>query len=268
MMKAGFFAVLILWGIVAAGYAAAPEELLGGERAAALKAGEKMSEVQFKDPRPRLAPKQDELLGLLEKLREELDPSLMAETLSLYKKPEGAAKPAWSAGERLNLYNAALALSTLEGIQYYSASRKTMRTFYESSWVIDGPGTKNPVEDPVYGTLPTELSLYARQRDLTFGDNIYQYTYYAFPALLVFVQQNLSSMNAGIIPAVGKNRLRSLVALIDAGDYLLIYAVSMAKAVSLPGLGERIGNSFTNRAEAVLEWFRGQAAKALLGTYP
>jgi hypothetical protein len=261
-MKRITFVTGILLGLLAAGYAVTPEELLGGERAAVLRTGEKASEVQLKNPRPRLAPRQDELLGLLAKLQAELDPSLMAETLSLYKKPERAAKPAWSAGERLNLYNGALALSTLEGIEYYSASRKTMRTFYEISRVIDGPETKNPVNDPVHMAPPAELSVYARQRDLTFGDNIYQYTYHAFPALLVFVQQNLSSMNAGIIPAVGKNKLRSLVAVIDAEDYLLIYAVSMARAVSIPGLGERIGSSFTNRAEAVLEWFRGQAAKA------
>jgi hypothetical protein len=78
----------------------------------------------------------------------------------------------------------------------------------------------------------------------------------------IFVQRNLTAMNAGIIPAVGKNRLRSVVAVIDAGDSLLIYVASMAKAVSLPGLGERIGNSFTNRAAAILTWISGQADRA------
>jgi hypothetical protein len=66
-------------------------------------------------------------------------------------------------------------------------------------------------------------------------------------------------MNAGIIPAVGKNKLRSLVAVIDAGDSLLVYAASMARAVTIPGMGERIGSSFTNRAEAILKWFAGRA---------
>jgi hypothetical protein len=66
-------------------------------------------------------------------------------------------------------------------------------------------------------------------------------------------------MNVGIITAVGKNKLRTVVAVIDAGDCLLVYAASMAKAASLPGLGERIGNSFTNRAEAILKWFSGRA---------
>jgi len=29
----------------------------------------------------------------------------------------------------------------------------------------------------------------------------------------------------------------------------------MAKIISLPGMGERIGNSFSNRAIAILNWF-------------
>jgi hypothetical protein len=66
-------------------------------------------------------------------------------------------------------------------------------------------------------------------------------------------------MNVGIIPAVGKDRLRSVAAVIDAGDSLLIYTASMAKAASLPGLGGRIGNSFTTRAAAILKWFTGRA---------
>jgi hypothetical protein len=58
---------------------------------------------------------------------------------------------------------------------------------------------------------------------------------------------------------VGKDRLRSLVAVIDAGDSLLIYAASLARVAAVPGLGDRIGNSFTNRAQAILGWFRDRA---------
>jgi hypothetical protein len=152
-----------------------------------------------------------------------------------------------------------MALSSLTGIQYYSASRKTMRTFYEYSRVIDGPETKRVLDDPRHAQTPAEQTIYARQKDLSFGDNIYEYKYYANPDSLLFIQQNLTAMSYGIIPAVGKNKLRSLVAVIDAGDYLLIYAASMVKAASIPGMGERIGNSFSNRAAAVLKWFTGRA---------
>ncbi|GHT69665.1 hypothetical protein FACS1894110_19580 [Spirochaetia bacterium] len=116
-----------------------------------------------------------------------------------------------------------------------------MRTFYEISQVIDGPKTKRVLADPVYGIssseLPAALKIYARQKDLTFGDNIYQYEYRVEADFLVFIQENLTTMNAGIIRA-------------------------MAHATSLPSLRERIGNSFTNHAEAILKWYAGQADKA------
>jgi hypothetical protein len=33
----------------------------------------------------------------------------------------------------------------------------------------------------------------------------------------------------------------------------------MAKTVSVFGMGDRIGHSFTNRAKAILKWFTGRA---------
>jgi hypothetical protein len=125
--------------------------------------------------------------------------------------------------------------------------------------VIDGPDTKRPLPDPVYGDPPAELTVYTRQKDLTFGDNLYRYDYFAREDVLVFVQHNLTALSYGIIPAVGRNKLQSFVAVIDAGEHLLIYAASMAKAASVPGVGQRIGNSFSTRAEAILGWFALQA---------
>ncbi|GHU71389.1 hypothetical protein FACS189450_07340 [Spirochaetia bacterium] len=253
--------------------AATLEELVGAEQAAALKAavaaGGTLTEVQLKNPAPRLVPQHAGVRRIVDETTKSLDPSLFVETLSLYAKPAASSRPVWSAVEKTDLFNGALALSTLSGIQYYSASRKTMRTFYETSQVIDGPETKRVVSDPVYAINSSDasaaLKIYARQKDLTFGDNVYQYDYRAEEDFLLFIQENLTTMNAGIIRAMGKNKLRSLIAVIDAGDCLLIYAVSMAKASSLPGLGERIGNSFTNRAEAILKWYAGQADKAFAG---
>ena len=238
------------------------ENLISSEQIRALLAGEKPVLTQFKDPRPQLAPRHSVLTALLEAVRQDLGPSVMVETLHIYKKPAEAEKTIWSAGEETALYNSVLALSTLAGLQYFSATRGVMRTFYETSSVIDGPSGKKPLADPVYARPPSELTLYARQKDLTFGDNIYQYEFYTAPGAIIFIQQNLTSLTAGIIPAVGKNKLRSFVAVLDAGEYLLVYASSMAKAASLPGMNERVGNSFANRAEAVLHWFSDQADKA------
>ncbi|MDR2029773.1 MAG: hypothetical protein LBP93_09595 [Treponema sp.] len=244
------------------GFSATLEELLGPERAAELISRETLTGLQYKNPQPLLVPRNSFIRQLIGEAMEALGPSLFVESLSQYRKPAGAAAGTWSEAERTALYNGALALSTLEGIQYFSSSRNRMRTFYESSGVIDSPDTKRALADPVYGSPPAELTIYARQKDLTFGDNIYQYQYYARPDSLVFVQENLTVLNAGPIPVVGRNKLRSVVAVIDAGDCLLVYVASMAKAASFPGMNERAGRSFSTRAEAVLTWFSGQADNA------
>jgi len=250
------FAIFI---VLQPAFSASLDELAGVERAAVLRAAaEPVTEVQLKNPVPRLLPRHGELERFVAENQKSLDPNLFVETLSLYHKPQAAQ---WSEIEQTSLLNQLAALSTLTGIQYYSESRKTMRVFYESSGVIDNPAKKNPLPDPVYAALPDSLTLYARQKDLTFGDNVYSFNFYTGEDFIFFLQENLTSMNAGIIPAIGKNKLLSLVAVIDSGDSLLIYAAAMAKTVSVPGIGERIGHSFTNRAKAILEWFTGRAEK-------
>jgi hypothetical protein len=242
------------------------EELIGREKTAALMNEEKLvfSQFNLNQSQPALIPQHRSLMTLVETIRRDLDPNVMVETLFVYKKPESAKKEAWSDGERARLYNGILALSTLAGLQYYSASRGTMRTFYETSSVIDAPLTKRPLSDPVFSEPPARLTIHARQKDLTFGDNIYLYDFYSEPSAFIFVQQNLTSLSYGIIPAVGKNKLQSVAAVIDAGNCLLVYIASMSKAASIPGMKERIGNSFANRSEAIFNWFTGQADKAYL----
>ncbi|MDR1929754.1 MAG: hypothetical protein LBQ44_03900 [Treponema sp.] len=228
----------------------------------ALLKGERLSRVQDKNLKPQLIPNDAYVKDLVNGMIAGLGPNFLVETLSLYRKPAGAAVPQWSPAERTALYNQSLALSSLAGLKYYSESRKELRTFYESSSVVDGPDAKTPVPDPSYANPPEELTVYARQKDLSFGDNVYKYDYHARQNALIFVQENLSAMSYGPIPAVGKNKLRSMAAVFDAGDYLLFYAVSMARAASIPGMSGRVGRSFITRAEAVLTWFAGRADRA------
>jgi hypothetical protein len=192
-------------------------------------------------------------------IKEQLNPGVMVEVLCLYKKPdlfltEHIDNNFWDDTQRTVIFNQLVAIGTLTGIQYYSASRNIMRTFYEYSGVIDGAQTRNSLPDPFFTQPPETLTLFARQKDLTFGDNVYRYDYTA-QDIIFFTQENVTALSIGFIPVIGRGNLRSIMAVIDCGDSLLIYAVSMARAASLPGMGDRISSSLTNRAEALLDWF-------------
>jgi hypothetical protein len=258
--KAFVLFVPLFFAAVFSGFSDTLENLAGPERAVILREGQIISEVQLKKPRPLLMPDHEAVRTLVGEIQRSLNPGIFVETLSLYKKPGGLS---WTAEERRDLYNEALSISSLAGIQYFSATRNTMRIFYETSTVINSPTIKRPLPDPVFAE-PENLVLYARQKDLTFGDNVYRYEYRAGNDSLIFTQENITAMSVGIITAVGKNRLRTVVAIIDTEDSLLIYVASMAKASTLPGMGERIGNSFTNRTTAILKWFTGKADKVFL----
>jgi len=261
-MKAVTAFFLLAAFCVSTGYAQQLESLTGTARASLLRSGENLTETQTNFPAHssgaalKLLPGHDGLSRYVSSVISDLQPSIAVETLSLYKKPYSGV---WTQGERAGLFNQILALSTLTGLEYYSTTRSAMRTLYEFSTVIDDPRTKKMTADPVFEQPPRQLSLYARQKDLSFGDNIYRYDYTVNDDAFFFLQENITSLSYGIVPAVGKNKLRTVLAVIDCGDSLLIYAVSMAKAVSVPGISGKVGDSFRTRAEAVLGWFTGRA---------
>ncbi|MDR0427359.1 MAG: hypothetical protein LBH12_02020 [Dysgonamonadaceae bacterium] len=219
-------------------------------------------ETQTKDNVPILLPNHKGLKEMVEASLSEIKPSNFVETLSLYEKPFFATKTAWTNEEKLALLNETLALSTLKGIEYFSKTRGKMRPLYNESVVIDNPENRKILKDTMLSSLPEEIRIYAKQKDTTFGENIYQYNYYVKDDILTFVQRNLSPIRYGFISVADKNKLCSVVAIIDAGDYLLVYALSMADVTSISLFKKRMNESFSNRAKAIMKWFSNRADTA------
>ena len=144
-MKNRFPAFLAAFIIASPVFSASPEELVGAARATALRAAsEPVTEVQTKNPSPKLLPEHNELQRIVRENMGNLAPNILVETLFLIGKPSGreANGTGWSETERTGLFNRLVAIKTLSGIQYYSESRKAMRVFYESSQIIDNPSDK------------------------------------------------------------------------------------------------------------------------------
>lgn len=218
----------------------------------------RLMKTYLRDPMPKFMPMSSELREMVNEAIYEVNPTVMLEIMYLNKKPDRFQTDSgtWSDEFKIGIFNEIImSISSMSGMLYYSASRGTMRTFIENAYVIDGPNTKKRLPDPVFTTPPEVFSLYARQKDTTFGDNIYLYKYRTAESAYFFTQENATTLSVAFIPVIGKGNLKTVMAVFDCGEYILLYAVSMGKAVIVPGMWERISASFSNRVDAILVWF-------------
>jgi hypothetical protein len=183
-------------------------------------------------------------------------PNLIVEALYAYRRPQ----PADPKAELKSLYGTLLSISSLEGIQYYSASRKKMRTFYEQSYRIDGPDTKKRLADasPPPGSLPPTATFYAFQKDLTFGSNIYEWNFTAFPEALLLETINLTGLTYIGIPVIPAKGLKARLLIIQTDEAILFYVVNAADAPSIGIVRDKVQDSIGNRAEALYKWFEAK----------
>ncbi|HOX91863.1 MAG TPA: hypothetical protein PLC54_03010 [Spirochaetales bacterium] len=185
------------------------------------------------------------------------NPDVIVEALFSWKKPVGSSK-----GNLLSIYNIMRAIGSLEGIEYWSESRGKMRLFYEQSSLVSGPDGKTRIPDQAQSMLPASERLYARQKDLSFGDNIYRIDLVSGSDWLLFTSVNLTAMRYGIVPVAGPEKVSVRILMINADDAILFYAVSSARAAMIPGMRGKLEDSFGNRAAAIYAWFGKKAARA------
>ena len=258
-MKTPIFIFLFLEALISA-FPLSLQVLLGNETAAKLFEEGELTR-NGSEAGPVMTPRYVPLSNLLRQKVEAVRPNVITESLYLYTKPSfgGRGGEAWTDEERAAIYNETLALSTLAGLEYYSRRRGRMYVLYESSRVVDEADTKRPLPDPVYQPPPAKLNLYAQQKDTTFGDNVYRFTYEADESAFIISQENVSTITLAFVPVVGKRNLCSVVALLDTGPHLLLYAVSLARVVLLPGIKDQMYTSIGNRTAAFLAWFSQRA---------
>lgn len=202
--------------------------------------------------RPRLAP------VFLSEVRQDinrLDPGLGVEVLVLLDQPNGGQP------STLQTYETLHAISTMAGIEYYSASRGYMRTLFHESYVIDDPDERNRVPDPQFDSVPPVDTVHVFQRDSSFGKNVYELRYRTEGDAILLSMTNLTRMlYRGIVPALGPERLRMHIAVVPVGDKVLLYGSSGADSINALGMEERARNSFYNRIVALHSWYLDQVA--------
>ncbi len=158
----------------------------------------------------------------------------------------------------VRLYDVMRAVSTMQGIQYYSNSRGRYRTLFKRSHVVAGPDDLAPLPDPVATSVPERSTLHLLQEDSTFGSNLFR-AEYRFDGVSVAMRiRNVATMWWHVLPLVRAGNYRSLVLLAPTDRGLLVYAAAAIPAPDLPALRERGQVSLRNRVDAVERWLLEQ----------
>lgn len=176
------------------------------------------------------------------------NPVFLMEALYLHKKIQGDIKDV----EKIS--HIFRSISKLEGLQYYSTSRKKMRTLYEASYAIEDPKTEKQIPDPIDNPA-TDFSIYVLQKDSTFGKNIYRCRFCVDTDSAGFMSTNVDILKYSIFKAIDPENLEISVAVTDLGGYLLIYMLTRANFNVPSAFRNRVQNSFRTRGEAAYGWF-------------
>ena len=185
------------------------------------------------------------------------NPTFLIEALYLHKKTQGGAKDINKISRILR------SVSKLEGLQYYSSSRKKMRTLYEVSYAIDDLKTEERVADPI-DNPSADFSVYVLQKDLTFDKNIYRYRFCADADSAGFISTNVGVLKYSVFKAIEPENLEASISVTDFGEYLLIHLLTRADFTAPSVFRERVHNSFRTRGEAVYGWFIAQYENSVI----
>lgn len=151
-------------------------------------------------------------------------------------------------------------ISSLEGMEYYSPSRKKMRTLYDESYVIASPEDKTKVPDPIEGSADG-VSLYAIQKDLTFGRYVYKYDYRQNEKEVLTICSNYDAIRFLGIPIIKSEDLIITIDIVDLGDSMVLYALVESDVASVSMIENKLKKSFAARVEALSIWFEEMYSK-------
>jgi hypothetical protein len=224
--------------------------LLGGDVAAALAADGSLRRVVERGAMPGWLPAVDSREGILADVRR-LDPTIMVELLRWY--PDLPARYDTSDG-RLRLFNTVRAVSTMQGLTYWSASRGKERVLFTLSHAVAEPSDPSPRPDPVALKLPATDRLYSLQVDQTFGRHFYLSTYDNRTDHLIVRTENTDVISYLLLPVMKPGGMVTVCVLVPFPDGVLLAGLLYSK-IGMPVV-DRMGReaSLLNRLVALSNW--------------
>ena len=145
-------------------------------------------------------------------------------------------------------------VSKMQGMTYYSTTKKKECVLYETTYMIVGPEDKTPVADKNTGNADGQIS-YCIQDDNSFGVNTYKLSYHQSEDSLYCNFCILDKMGIGPFKAIYPEKMKINILVIDCGEDLLLYMNTDLDSVKFPGIKGQITDSMSARMNAVYNWF-------------
>ncbi len=198
-----------------------------------------------------LYPARPERGAIIESIKA-MNPTIGVEILKLMPMP-GIAKT--DSASMLRIYNSLRALGTLKGIEYYSASRKRMRIFYEDAYIIDNRTDKKRIADAKASAVEAKSNLLCFFKDSSFGEYVCSIDYSADAASIFMDMQNLTEIWYLFVKIIEPKNMKSRIVVIPVEDGILFYGLSAVRGDDPFGIAKSKSDSLYNRLIALYNWF-------------
>lgn len=189
--------------------------------------------------------------------------TLRIEALAVLPAPPGAPLGGSPAALGDTLCELALILSSIhsmEGLEYWSASRQRMRTLYAEAYRVDSLSNKTKLPDPIDASPGILGDFHAYLRDLTFGGNIFDYSIKINRASLSMANANATTMRFLLLPLIPPRSLKMNIIIVPCREGLLVHFLSTMDVIDI--VAGRVFESAGNKSLAVLGWFAEKTSAA------
>jgi hypothetical protein len=215
-----------------------------------------LTEFHFDSFDPLLLPETG-MSGDIRKMVLDEELNMGIEGLFLFKEFDMESYNANPEKTKLDLYNTLRSVSTLEGTEYYSASRDEMRALFVESWKIpDLDSARDRLPDPVVSTIPTSDSFFIHQKDKSFGKHESEMGFvYDSPVIWSVIINQTPMYYKGFLRVINPQQLQIHLVVMPTDRGLLFYGISAADTINIKAFREKANNSFYNRVKALYAWY-------------
>ena len=174
----------------------------------------------------------------------------------------GSTGPLDTPAGLLEIYNALHAVSTMQGITYYSVTRGKVQVLFTQSYAVTDAQRLQRIADPLFTEVPAEDVLFTFQEDNSFGKNAYQESFWLRPDHLEVKIENLSTISFLLVPIVHPRNLVIHAALIPVGRDLIFYGCAYIHTTLHVGDRRSKDDSLRNRLTAIADWLESRLSGA------